>query len=156
MFITVFRFQTFVQFPHIIMLRLIGQKGKIEVETDADVFLREIVLVDQHFADLVGGLGILRLVGVVVVQEKLPVAVLDDRPGVGLDLVHDAQDLGDLGAQRRLGAEDDVTVGVGGVVPVVDRLGIDADLAVKRSNSIGVFEDSSVDGFTFSEFGHDD
>jgi len=66
----------------------------------------------------------------VVLGQELAVAVPDDRLGVRLDLVHDAQDLGDLGVEGRLGAEEDVAVRVGGVVAVVDQLGVGANLAV--------------------------
>jgi hypothetical protein len=62
--------------------------------------------VNQHFADLVGGIGILALIGVVVLEQELAVAVLDDRLRVGLNLRHHAQDLGDLEVERRLGAVD--------------------------------------------------
>jgi len=37
--------------------------SSIEGGTNLDVFLREIVAVNQHFANLVGGIGILALVG---------------------------------------------------------------------------------------------
>jgi len=74
--------------------------------------------VNQHFADLVNGIGILALVGVVVAEQELAVAVLDDRFRVGLNLRHHAQDFGDLAVERRLGAVEDVAVGVGGFVAV--------------------------------------
>ena len=118
--------------------------GKVEAEANLDVLLREVVLVDQDLADLVGGIGILAFFGVVVLEQELAVAVLDDRLGVGLDFVHDAEDLGDLGVERRLGAEEDVAVGVGGVVAVVHQLGVGADLAVVAGDELEEAQDAAL------------
>ena len=38
---------------------------------------------------------------------------------MSLDLVHDAQDLGDLGVERRRSAEEDVAVRMGGIALVL-------------------------------------
>ena len=78
---------------------------------------------DEDFADLVGGVGVFAFVGVVVLEQKLAVAVLDDRFRVALDLVHYAEYLGDLDFESRLGAIENVAVGVGGLVAVVHQLG---------------------------------
>jgi len=70
--------------------------SSIESGTNLDVLLREVVAVNQHFADLVGGIGILALVGVVILQQEIAVAVLDNRLRVGFNLRHHAQDFGVL------------------------------------------------------------
>ena len=44
-------------------MRLVSRD--VEGGTDFDVFLREVVAMDEDFADLVGGVGILAVVGVV-------------------------------------------------------------------------------------------
>lgn len=91
-----------MQLPHRVDFWTVGKRLSIEAQANLDVFLREVVAVNQHFADLVGGIGILALVGVVVLEQELAVAVLDDRLRVGLDLRHHAQDFGDLDVDRRL------------------------------------------------------
>jgi hypothetical protein len=50
-------------------------------------FCDKVVLVDQHLADLVGGVGVFALVGVVVLKQELAVGVFDDTPGAGLGVV---------------------------------------------------------------------
>ena len=102
----------------------------VEGGADLDVFLRKIVSMDEHFADLVGVVGVFAVFGVVALGEEAGIAALNDRRGVGLDFVHHAEDFRDLGAERRLGAEENVAVRVGGLVTVVHELGVGADLAV--------------------------
>lgn len=109
---------------------MISQTGKIQSEANRNILLRQKVSVNQQFADLVGGIGIFIFVGVVVLEQKLAVAVLDYWLGVALDLGYDAEDLGDLDAERRPGAVEEVAVGVDGFVAVVHELGVGADLAV--------------------------
>ncbi len=108
----------------------------VEGGADFDVFLREVVGVDEDFADLVGVFGILAVVGVVALFEETGVAALDGGDGVGLDFVHDAEDLPNLDVERGLGAEEDVAVGVGGFVAVVHQLGVGADLAVVAGDEL--------------------
>jgi hypothetical protein len=93
-----------VQFAHVLVFRTSRKGSEIAAEADLDVPLREVVAVDQDFADLIGGIRILAFVGVVVLEQELAVAVLDDRLRVALDLVDDAEDLGDLDVERCLGA----------------------------------------------------
>jgi hypothetical protein len=69
-----------------VVVRLIGYN--IIGSTDLDVFPRKVVRVDQHLADLVGGIGILTFLGVVIVDQEVAVAVFDDRLRVGLNLGH--------------------------------------------------------------------
>lgn len=91
-----------------------------------------------------GGFVILTLFGVVVVQEEHPVAVLDGRPGAALDFVHDAQDLGNLGVERGLSAVEDVAVGVGGLVKVIDQLGVGPNLAVVAGDQLEEAQDRAL------------
>ncbi len=116
----------------------------VECQTDVDVALRQILAVDEYLADLVGWVRVFALFGVGAAQEELAVAALNDRAGVGLDLVHDPQDLGDLGVERGLGAEEDVAVGVGGVVAVVHQLGVGADLAVVAGDELQEAQDGAL------------
>lgn len=51
--------------------------GDVEGGADFDVFLREVVGVDEDFAELVGVFGILAVVGVVALFEESGVAALD-------------------------------------------------------------------------------
>ena len=125
-----------MQLPHRFDFRAVGKRLGIEAQANLDVFLREIVAVNQHFANLVGGIGVLALVGVVVLEQELAVAVLDDRLRVGLNLRHHAQDFGDLDVDRRLGAVEDVADGVGGFVAVVHPLGVGVDLAVVAGDEL--------------------
>ena len=45
---------------------------------------------DEYFTDLVGGVGVFAFFGIVVLQQEITIAMLNDRPGVGLNLVDDA------------------------------------------------------------------
>ncbi len=60
-----------MQLLHRVDFRTVGKRLDIEAQANLDVFLREVVAVDQHFADLVGGIGIFALVGVVVLEQEL-------------------------------------------------------------------------------------
>ena len=91
-----------MQSPYLCDPGAFGKRLDIEAKANLDVLLREVVVVNQHFANLVGGIGILSLVGVVVLEQELAVAVLDDGLRVGLDLGHHPQDFGDLDAERGL------------------------------------------------------
>jgi hypothetical protein len=55
-----------VQFADAIDRWLLGETGKIEAEADLNVLLRQVVAVNQHLTELVGGVGVFALVGVVV------------------------------------------------------------------------------------------
>lgn len=63
-----------MQLPYRVDFWTVGKRLDIEAQASLDVFLREIVAVNQHFADLVHGIGIFALVGVVVLQQELAVA----------------------------------------------------------------------------------
>ena len=54
------------------------QGFEIEGVADINVFLRVIVTVDKDLADLVFGFGIFAFVGIVILEEKLAVATVDD------------------------------------------------------------------------------
>lgn len=66
---------------------------EVESSAELDVLLRKVVPVDEYFADLVCGIGILALVGVVVLEQELTVAMLDDGLRVGLNIRHHAPPL---------------------------------------------------------------
>ena len=99
---------------------------------------------NQHLADLVGGVGVFAFLGVVVLKQELAVAVFDDGLGVGLDFVHHAQRLGNLGVECGLGAEEDVAVGVGGFVAVIHQLGVGADLAAVAGDELEQAQDAAL------------
>ena len=42
---------------------------------------------DQHLADLVGGVGVFAILGVVVLKQELVVDLFDEGPGAGLGVV---------------------------------------------------------------------
>ena len=109
---------------------------KIVAKTDTNVLLRQVVLVDQHLADLVGGVGVFPFLGVVVLKQEVAIAVFDDGRRVGLDFVHHAKDLSDLSVERGLGAEEDIAVGVGGLVAVVHQFGVSADFPVVAGDEL--------------------
>jgi hypothetical protein len=46
-----------MQLSHVLVLRLSRKRAEIEGEADLDVPLREVVAVDQNFADLVCGIS---------------------------------------------------------------------------------------------------
>ena len=60
--------KTLVESFDVVEVGVRSESGQVAGEADFDVFLREIVLVDQDFADLVGGFGVFAFVGVVVVE----------------------------------------------------------------------------------------
>ena len=53
-----------------------------------------------------------------------------------LDFVDDPEDLSDLGVERDLSAEEDVAVGVGSVVAVLDQCRVTADLPLSQPMSL--------------------
>ena len=55
------------------------ERARVAGEADFDVFLGEVVAVDEDFADLVFGVGVLALFFVVAFGKEVFVAVLDDR-----------------------------------------------------------------------------
>ena len=61
----------------------IRDTSKVEAKAAFNVRLRQVVLVDQHLAELVGGDGVFALVRVVVLKQEVAVAVFDDGPGAG-------------------------------------------------------------------------
>lgn len=136
--------QALVQAPNALARRLISQRGEIVAEANLYVLLRQVVPVDQHLADLVDSIGVLAIVGVIVLEQKIAVAMLDDRLGVGLDLVHDAQDFGDLAVERSLGAEEDVAIGMGGVIAVIHQFRVGADLAVVARDQFEEAQDAAL------------
>lgn len=85
---------------------------------------------DENFADLIGGVGILAVVGVVAVKEEPGIAAIDCESRVGLDFVHHAEDFPDFNVQCSLSAEKDVAVGVGRLIAIIHQFGIFADLFV--------------------------
>ena len=58
-----------VQLVHILVFRVSHKGAEIEAQADIDVHLREIVAVDQNFADLVGVIRIFAVFGVVAFGE---------------------------------------------------------------------------------------
>lgn len=87
---------------------IVGQPFQIEAYADVEVPLRHVVGVDQHFADLVGVIRIFALFCAVVLEQELTIAALYERRRMDLDLVDNAQDLCDLGAECRWCAVEDV------------------------------------------------
>lgn len=55
-----------------------GLQGRdVESQADFDVLLRQIIAVDQHLANLVRRIRIVALLGVVILNQKVSVAMLD-------------------------------------------------------------------------------
>src|ERR1035441_4477693 len=115
---------------------VVGVRGEVAGDADVDVFLGQVVLVNENLADLVGVVGIFAVLGIATFDQEAGVAALDDRRGVGLDFVRNAEDFRDLGVERRLRAEEDVAVGVGRIVAVVHEFGVGADLAVVAGDEL--------------------
>ena len=67
-----------MQVAHVLVIRLSHQGLMIEAQTDLDVLLRKVVAVNQHLADLVGGVGILAFVRVAVLDQEVAVTMFDD------------------------------------------------------------------------------
>ena len=112
------------------MVRMICEADKVEAEADVDVLLRKVVTVDQHLAYLIGGIGVFSFVRVEILKKELPIALLYDAFGVRLNFFHHAEYFSDLGIECNLGAEEDVAIGVGGFVAVIDQFGVSTDLAI--------------------------
>lgn len=91
---------------------------------------------NQHLADLIDVVGVFPVFRIVVLAQEFTEAMFDNGLGMGLNLRHHAQDFGDLDVERRLGAVEDVAVGVGGIVAVVHQLGVGADLAVVAGDEL--------------------
>jgi hypothetical protein len=68
----------------------------VEGCADFDVFLREVMSMDEDFADLVSVSGILSVFGIVTPCKEAGVATLDGGDGVGLNFVCNAEDLPNL------------------------------------------------------------
>jgi hypothetical protein len=102
----------------------------VEGGTDSNVFSREVVTVDEYFSNLVDVVRIFTVVWIVAFMQKAGVAALDDRDRVGLDFVYSAENVTNLGVKGGLGAEEDVAVGVRGVVALFHERGIFADLSI--------------------------
>jgi hypothetical protein len=58
--------------------------------TELDVFLRQIIVVYQHFSDLVGFTGILSVIRIIAFKQESVIAALDDWCRVPLYFVGDA------------------------------------------------------------------
>jgi len=116
----------------------------VDAGTNFDVSLGEVVGMNEHFSNLVGSIGILAIVGVIALFEEAGVAALDGGDGVGLDFVHDAEDFPNLDVESGLGAEEDVTVGVGGFVTVIHQFGVGADLAIVASDEFQEAQHSAL------------
>ena len=59
-------------------LRPIRDGGKVEAEADLYVLLRHVVLVDQHLANLVGGIRVFTFLRIMVLKQELSITVFDD------------------------------------------------------------------------------
>ena len=88
------------------------------------------MLVDEHLANLVGGIGVFAIICVIILKQKILVAVFDDGFGMRLDFVHHAQDFGDLGVECAGFAVENVAVGVGTGVAIIYEFSVTANLAV--------------------------
>ncbi len=86
--------------------------GDVESGANFDIFLREVVCVNERLTDLVGVIGILAVVGIIAICEESRVAALDCRNGVGLNFIHYAEDFPNLDIEGRFGAEKDISVRV--------------------------------------------
>jgi hypothetical protein len=60
---------------------------------ELDVFLRQIIVVYQHFSDLVGFSGVLSVVRIIAFKQESVIAALDDWCRVPLDFVGDPSKL---------------------------------------------------------------
>jgi len=88
------------------------------------------MLVDEDFANLVGGVGVFAIIRVIVLKQKIQVAVFDDGFGVCLDFVHHAQDFGDLAIECAGFAVENIAIGVGTGVARIHEFSVAANLAV--------------------------
>ena len=88
------------------------------------------MLVDEHLANLAGGVGVFAIICVVVLKQKILVAVFDDGFGMRLDFFHHAQDFDDLGVECAGFAVENVAVGVGTGVAIIHEFSVTANLAV--------------------------
>lgn len=68
----------------------------VEAAHQLNVFLREVVVVNQNFTDFIFNVRILPFVGVPTVFEKLNQAGINDRLGKVLDFVNEAQNVVDF------------------------------------------------------------
>ena len=64
----VFLDQRVVQLADASVVRVPGQASKVACETDVDIFLRQVILVDQHFTDLVDVVEVFAFLWVVVLE----------------------------------------------------------------------------------------
>lgn len=92
-----------------------GKFFNIEFKADLYIFLRQIIFVNQNLPYLIDWIVIFTFFGVMILEQKVVVTVLDDRLGVTLYLVHYTEDLRDLDVERQLCTEEDVAVGMGGL-----------------------------------------
>lgn len=74
----VFLDQRVVQLADASVVRVPGQASKVACETDVDIFLRQVILVNQYLADLVSRIEVCASFGIVVLLQELTVAILND------------------------------------------------------------------------------
>ena len=99
---------------------------------------------NQHLADLVRSVWVFAHVRVVVLDQELAVAVLDNRLGVLLDFGHHEEDFPNLVVEGCLGAEEDVAVGVGGIVSLLHECSVAADFAVVAPDELQEAHDAAL------------
>ena len=129
----------------------IRNTGKIEAEANLDVLLRQIVVMNQHLADLVSSVGVFALLRVTVLKHEVAVAAVDNRLGVGLDFVNYTEDLADLGVKRCLRAEEDIAVGVCAIVAVIYQFSVGADLVVVTGDELEEAQHGSLGHYAEGE-----
>ena len=71
-----------MQRADVVELWPIHDTGKVEVEANFNVLLRQVVLVDEHLTNLVGGVRVFALLRVVSLKQKAVVAVYSCSFGV--------------------------------------------------------------------------
>lgn len=99
---------------------------------------------DEHLVDLVGGVGVFALLGVVAIQQELAVTIFDDALGVPLDFVHYAQDFADFSLECAGFAVENIAVGVGAGVAIIHEFGVAADHAVVALDELEQPEDTAL------------
>jgi len=130
--------------PHALAILAFRQAVNVESQAEVDVPLRQVVAVNQDLTYLVGRSGVLAFLWISTAQQEFAVAAFDHGLGVALNLVHDAQNLGDFGIQRCLGAEEDVAVRVRGFIAVIDQLGVGADRAIVTAKELEEAENAPL------------
>ncbi len=123
------------------------QRRKIRSQADFNIFLRHVVTVDKHLTDLIYWIWVFTLLRISAAKQELSIAAFNDGSRMGLDLLHHAQNLGNLSIKSALCTKEDIPIRMSRVIPVLNQFDVGANLTVIAGNQFEKAQDGAlVDG----------